>query len=87
MVKVGEQYMIKAFKCIKSFFVEDYDGDGFCMNTASCIKKDDIFECDTEDKSRIVGADDTIRLVNDKRWLELTEDTVNEYFEEVIKNE
>jgi hypothetical protein len=79
--------MIKTFKCIKSFFVEDYDGDGFCLNTASCIKEGDMFEYDTEDKSRVVGADDTIRLINDKRWLEITEDTVNGYFEEVTENE
>ena len=79
--------MIKTFKCIKSFFVDDYDGDGFYLDTVSSIKKGTIFEYETEDKNRVVGADDTLRLINDKRWIELTEDTVNEYFEEVESNE
>lgn len=78
--------MIKNYKCIEGFFVDNYDGDGFFLDTVSWIEEGTIFEYDTKDRSRVVGADDIIRLVNDTKWLELTKDTVKKYFEEVVIN-
>lgn len=79
--------MIKTYRCKETFLVDDYDGDGFYLDTASWIEEGTIFECDTKYKRRIAGGDDTIRLENDSKWLELTKDIVERYFEEVSNND
>lgn len=79
--------MIKTYRCKETFLIDDYDGDGFYLDTASWIEEGTIFECDTEYKRRIAGGDDTIRMENDSKWLELTKDNVEKYFDEVSGND
>ena len=74
--------MIVKFECIESFLVEKYDDDGFHIeNEYENIEKGEIFECDSESKDRVVGSwKDTLQLINDKHWIEITKEHVREYF-------
>lgn len=78
---------VKKFECTNNFYVDKYDADGFWTGKQTIIKKGEVFECDLEDKLRVVGGDDTLRLENDKQWLELTEESIRENFVEVVGNE
>ena len=39
-----------------------------------------VLSLKSEEKFRCVGGTDSIRLENDKQWLEILEETLNEYF-------
>ena len=75
---------IKKLECTDDFYLDEYDEDGFWTEKQMVIKKGEIFECDLEDKERIVGSNiHTLRLIGDEKWIELTEETLQEYFKEV----
>lgn len=68
------------YRCINPFSVMKCDDDGFDTGKQKIIRNGSIWEIDT-DPYRFVGDDDTVRLTNDKYgWLEITKDTLEEYF-------
>lgn len=76
--------MIKYFECVDSFSVDKYDADGFITDEITHIDNGEIFECDLEDKERIFGNwNDTLKLVNEYHWLELTRETIRRHFVEL----
>ena len=82
--------MIKRYRCIKPFEVNMYDDEGFDEEELYYINEGDIYELNTENSYRIVGGDLHLDLVEDcngnKRigcWLEISKETLEEYFEEV----
>lgn len=75
----------KRFECVADFYVDKYDGDGFWTEEQTLIRKGEVFECDLGDSERIVGGRNTLRLVNEKHWLEITEDTIRENFVEKVE--
>lgn len=78
------------YKCIKDFYVENYDDDGFSKDTYSRIPKDSIWELDKE-PYRFIGDNDSIRLwriwkskkAKTVRWIEISNETFKECFEGV----
>ena len=82
--------MIKKYICIKPFEVGMYDDEGFDEEEFYYINEGDIYKLNTENSYRIVGGDLHLDLVEDfngnKRmgcWLEISKETLKEYFEEV----
>lgn len=79
--------MIKIYKCNKAFYIDKYDADGFSLNKQMKIVKDSKWEYDDKETFRVIGG--TIRLyrINVKygQWLEIDNDMLNEYFEEIQK--
>lgn len=68
------------YVCIKELCLETYDADGFRVeNEFAFVEVGEIFQ-KSEEKFRCVGGTDSIRLENDKQWLEISEETLNEYF-------
>lgn len=78
------------YKCIKDFYVEKYDDDGFSQDTYSRIPKDSTWKLDKE-PYRFVGDNDSIRLLRiwkskkakTVQWIEISKETFKECFEEV----
>ena len=67
-------------KCFKNLVLDKYDDDGFLEEEdAVFINKGDEFHID-ESKDRIVGSDQTMRLVNNDTWIEITVDTFFKHF-------
>lgn len=77
--------MIKIYKCNQEFYLDKYDYDGFSLNKRMKIVKGSKWKYDNKETFRIIG--ETIRLyrINVKRgqWLEIDNDKLNEYFEEI----
>lgn len=73
--------------CKNGFEIDKYDDDGFSTGRCMNIKKGTKF-CLSDDKYRIIGGSDTVRLDSEGGiWLEISPDTLNKYFEEVIEQE
>ena len=71
---------MRNYICIKPLQLECYDDDGFVIeNKYSEVTEGEVFQ-KSEEKFRCIGGTDSIRLENDKQWLEITEETLNEYF-------
>lgn len=76
---------MRRYKCIKSFWVENYDGDGFHVeNSATEIKEGKVYELD-ESGSTIVGGEVHLDAVDDSSWIEITKEDLEEYFEIVVE--
>ena len=80
------------YKCIKEFYVDKYDGDGFLLYDEYCIIPVGSVWIVDESNTRIVGGSETIRLEletneNKYQWLEILEDTLNEHFEALNKTD
>lgn len=73
---------MKKYRCIKGFAVDTYDDDGFIIeNSVSVIEEGEIYTID-ESGSTIIGGE--VHLDHkDGSWLELTKDTLNQYFEKM----
>ncbi|NCB30379.1 MAG: hypothetical protein EOM66_03110 [Clostridia bacterium] len=68
------------YVCTKSFIVDRYDDDGFFTENQDCIEKGQRFHM-TDSSWRLIGGADTVRLEADGGdWLEITKDTLAEYF-------
>ena len=68
------------YVCIKELCLDTYDDDGFRVENANAfVEVGEIFQ-KSEEKFRCVGGKESIRLDNDKQWLEISEETLNEYF-------
>ena len=66
---VSKNYVL-ILMTLTAFFVES--GNAF-------VEVGEVFQ-KSEEKFRCVGGTDSIRLENDNQWLEVTEETLNEYF-------
>lgn len=69
------------YKCIKSFFVDKVDDEGFWEEQSIEIKENSVWEAD-ESNFRYVGAD--IRLIEDiegsYNWLEIPKERLKNNF-------
>lgn len=71
---------MKKYRCIEAFVVDNYDADGFLIeNSSQVIEEGEIYTLD-ETGSTIIGGEVHLDHENGL-WLELTKDTLNEYFE------
>ena len=73
------------YECIKTFWVEMFDNDGFSLDgKCKVIEKGSLWERDS-DTHRIVGGKETVHLdsTTGGEWLEITESSLNKYFREV----
>lgn len=68
------------YRCIKSFFISDADGDGFDTGKTVEIKENTVWEV-TEDN--YTGNDFHLENCNSLEWLEIPYEYLKEYFEEV----
>lgn len=70
------------YKCIKSFFVDKVDDEGFWEEQSIEIKENSVWEVDESD-FRCIGAD--IRLMEDAEgsfnWLEIPKERLENNFE------
>ena len=73
------------YKCIKAFSIPECDEEGFITEKYLPVKKGTMWELDDSGYS-FVGGDVRLETVDpiSGRWLEITEDTLEEYFEEVL---
>ena len=76
-----EVWLIKRYKCKKSFCVDKYDVDGFLIeNSGIVIDEGKLYEID-ESGSRMIGGEVHLDSVDDGLWLEITNEHLEEYFE------
>lgn len=72
---------MKRYKCIKSFCVDKYDGDGFMIeNSVVVIDEGEIYELDDSDHT-IIGGEVHLDSIDDGSWLEITKEILEEYFD------
>jgi len=74
---------MKKYVCTAGFALEQFDDDGFTTEKWMTVEEGDIW---TEDDTafRMVGGDDTVRLVrkkeNSEGWMEITKETLATHF-------
>ena len=68
------------YKCMKSFMVDTYDDYGFYTDGYMEIKAGEIYEVGNE---KIIDGEIHLDGVNVNRWIEISKETLDEYFEEV----
>ena len=61
------------YKCVKAFTLDTYDGDGFYV--------DGYMEVGNE---KIIDGEIHLDGVNVNRWIEISQEILNEHFEEVV---
>lgn len=74
--------MVRNCKCIKEFYVEKCDNNGFLMdNEYEEVEEGSIWEYE-EGKFTFTGAE--MRLEDEEgRWLEISKEDFNNYFKEI----
>ena len=76
----------KTYICKETFQMNMFDDDGFDMEEVMCIEQGAMFQR-TEDDFRLIGGE--VRLegitADEGTWLEISEETLAEYFEEVTE--
>ena len=73
---------MKKYRCIESFAVDTYDDDGFLIeNSPQLIEEGEIYTLD-ETGSTVIGGEVHLDHENGS-WLEITRDSLNEYFKEI----
>lgn len=75
---------MKKYRCKKSFVVDEYDADGFLIeNSQTIIEEGSSYELG-ENGTTIIGGEVHLDSIEDScSWLEITKETLEEYFEEV----
>ncbi len=68
------------YKCISPFYLEKCDGDGFWIGEYMEVESGEIYETGDRD---IIGGEIHLNGVNVNRWIEISKETLDEYFEEV----
>lgn len=73
----------KKYRCIKPFTVDNYDENG-CWeeNNSTVVETGSLFTLD-DSGITIIGGEVHLDEVDSYRWLEITRERLNEYFEEV----
>ena len=74
------------YKCVVELILDDYDEDGFATGGWFIIPVGSIWEVDN-DSPKIIGTDDTIRLVSENKWIEILGSTLSAHFEEIKEYE
>ena len=70
------------YRCIKSFMVDSYDDDGFLIeNSPRVVDEGEVYTLD-ETGSTVIGGEVHLDHENGS-WLEITRDSLSEYFKEV----
>ena len=70
------------YKCVVELLLDNYDEDGFATGGWFIVPVGSIWEVD-DDSPKIIGNSDTIRLVSENKWIEITRSTLSEHFEEI----
>ncbi len=73
--------------CKEGFAVEKYDDDGWPTDEYMSIEVGEVYE--VIDDWRVAGGYDFIRLENSEKgnWLELQQETIDQYFEPADEGE
>lgn len=72
---------MKKFRCLKCFYVDKYDDDGFLEEEQGVeVVQGTIWEVD-EDSFRVAGGE--VRLTRNYSWIEISRETFESYFMEV----
>ena len=70
------------YKCIKSFFIDRVDDDGFSTETQFYIGKDSSWSVPEETDHRFIGGE--VRLeTEDGTWIEITKENFEQNFIEI----
>lgn len=70
----------RTYICKEEFTLEMFDGDGFDTGEIGIIERGETFQR-SEDDFRCIGGE--VRLDNFRRWIEISEEHLAMYFEEV----
>lgn len=77
--------MRREYKCKETLYLEKCDDNGMLTDKQFAVVKGSLWQEDTENKYRICGGPDTVRLdrIAPKRrdWIEITRDMLEKYFE------
>lgn len=68
------------YKCIKTFVLDSYDDDGFCVDGYMEIKVGEVYEVGNK---KIIDGEIHLDGVNTNRWIEISKETLEKYFVEV----
>lgn len=69
------------YRCKLEIFLDNCDDDGFLIEeSGASIEPGEVFEKE-ETNLRVAGAPETIRLSNDRCWIEIMPETLKEHFE------
>lgn len=69
---------MKKYRCKESFCIGKYDDNGFFKENAFIIKEGEIFELN-KSTHRVIGSE--VRLDNRRKWIEISREWLEEYFE------
>lgn len=69
------------YKCVKAFILDTYDNDGFYVDGYMEIEVGEVYEVGNE---KIIDGEIHLDGVNVNRWIEISRETLNEHFEEVV---
>lgn len=69
---------MKQYRCLKTFYIDILDDEGFPTEKKMCVKKDSIWY---EAPSPILGGDIRLESDNDASFLEISEEYLKCYFE------
>lgn len=76
---------LKKYRCKRGFVVDCYDADGFLIEGESVvIDEGKAYSLDNSGVS-IIGGTIHLDAEDDLSWLEITPETLSEYFEEVCE--
>lgn len=79
-IELDEKFADENYFVLDSgFYVEEYDGDGFCTGKHNWIKEGTEWELDVGD-GRIIGGDIRMDGLSTNEWLEISEDTFRKQF-------
>ena len=70
------------YKCIKNLYIDEYDEDGFSTGKWFFVPIGSIWEVDN-DTPKIIGSNNTVRLVSESKWIEILKSTLSEHFEKI----
>ena len=69
------------YKCVKAFTLDTYDGDGFYVDGYMEIEVGEVYEVGNE---KIIDGEIHLDGVNVNRWIKISQEILNEHFEEVV---
>lgn len=72
---------MKKYRCVKILYLFEYDDDGFLTENIVEVDEGEVFQLSL-DIHKIIGGEETIHLENENKWIEITFETLNEYFVE-----
>lgn len=68
------------YKCVTAFYLEKYDCDGFSTDEYTEVNTGEVYEVGDSD---IIGGEIHLDGTNVNRWIEISKETLEKYFEEV----